>query len=144
MDSLKTTHDRARECIRWLDRTISNGSQFLKTQEIREKLPLIDYVKPRMRKLKRGNSSSGLNLKYFSFHLLGTETSGFVEIAEFCHYLAKKYEIEGQSADVLTLLTGEDLAHLAVTEDCDLVSILRSIPIKFDRIDKFYGKLIKK
>lgn len=66
-----------------------------------------------------------------------------MEIAEFCHYLAKKYEIDGQSADVLTLLTGEDLAQKEAL-DCDYVGILRSIPIKFDRIDKFYGKLIKK
>lgn len=66
-----------------------------------------------------------------------------MEIAEFCHFLAKKYEIDGQSADVLTLLTGEDLTQ-KVTPECDYVGVLRSIPIKFDRIDKFYGKLIKK
>lgn len=43
----------------------------------------------------------------------------------------------------MTLLTGEDLDHKEVT-DCDYAGILRLIPIKFDRIDKFYGKLIKK
>lgn len=56
LDALKTIHDRARECIRWLDKTISNGSPFLKTQELREKLPIRDYVKPRMqgkRKLEK-------------------------------------------------------------------------------------------
>lgn len=53
LDGLKVSHDRARECIRWLDRTISNGSQFLKTQELREKLAIRDYVKPRgMRKFR--------------------------------------------------------------------------------------------
>lgn len=67
-----------------------------------------------------------------------------MEIAEFCHYLAKKHEIDGQPGDVLTLLTGEDLAQKETTPECDYVHILRSIPIKFDRIDKFYGKLIKK
>lgn len=70
-----------------------------------------------------------------------------MEIAEFCHYLAHKYAIEGQSVDdVLTLLTGEDLAEkeAVLADGCDYVAILRAIPIKFDRIDKFYGKLIKK
>lgn len=47
LDSLKTMNERARECIRWLDRTISNGSPFLRTQEIRERLPIVDYQKPR-------------------------------------------------------------------------------------------------
>lgn len=77
---------------------------------------------------------------------LGTETTSFVEIAEFCHYLAKKHEIDGQSADVLTLLTGDDLMHKVTADEycTDFASILRAIPIKFDRIDKFYGKLIKK
>lgn len=50
LDSLKTSQDRARECIRWLDKTISNGSPFLKTQELREKLPIPHFAKPRQRK----------------------------------------------------------------------------------------------
>lgn len=74
---------------------------------------------------------------------LGTEISSFVDIAEFCHFLAKKHAIDGHSADVLTLLTGEDLME-KVSVECDYVEVLRSVPIKFDRIDKFYGKLIKK
>ena len=80
----------------------------------------------------------------FSLSPLGTDVSSFIEIAEFCQFLTKKHEIDGHPADVLTLLTGEDLAEKEPTPECDYVKILRSIPIKFDRIDKFYGKLIKK
>lgn len=75
----------------------------------------------------------------------GSAAAGFIDVAEFCHFLAKKYEIDGHSADVLTLLTGDDLMEkVVIPGEVDYVQILRSIPIKFDRIDKFYGKLIKK
>lgn len=60
LDGLKIRNDRARECIRWLDRTISNGSLYLRTQEVKEKLPIVDFVKPRQ----------GAR-KYFSGCLLG-------------------------------------------------------------------------
>lgn len=71
------------------------------------------------------------------------EASVFLQIAQFCNYIVTNQMNPDTNADVVTLLTGENL----VEKKCPHFSyygILNSIPVKFDQIQGFYAKYRKK
>lgn len=73
------------------------------------------------------------------------ETLTFLQIAQFCNYMVSSNanKIDGQQVDVVTLLSGDNLL-MNRSPDCNFSAILDSIPIKYETIDTFYGKLNKK